>query len=145
MRDPLELWHIAPDMRFMNVSHVTEYDVARAEASVRNREAAEFPDYLATRWQPWETVVRRIAPEDYAEMQERLVEAMGVQFRTRLDGRLAEHGLTGDADAERVLGAQIRNEIASEIKSAARHRCGTGKRRNFRTIWQRAGNHGKPW
>nr|WP_311972590.1 NEL-type E3 ubiquitin ligase domain-containing protein [Bradyrhizobium agreste] len=106
LRDALELRHIAPDMRFMNVSHVTEDDVARAEASVRNQEAAEFPDYLAARWQPWESVVRRIAPEDHAEMQERLVDAMGVQFQARLDGRLAEHGLAGDAVAERVLGAQ---------------------------------------
>ncbi|WP_439360227.1 NEL-type E3 ubiquitin ligase domain-containing protein [Bradyrhizobium sp. DASA03007] len=121
LRDALELRHIAPDMRFMNVSHVTEDDVASAEASVRTQEVAEFPDYLAARWQPWESVLRRIAPEDYAEMQERLVDAMGVQFQTRLDGRLAEHGLTGDADAERVLGAQIRNEIAREIKSAVMH------------------------
>ncbi len=28
--------------------------------------------------------MRRIAPQDYAEMQERLVEAMSVQFETRL-------------------------------------------------------------
>ncbi|RXH36735.1 hypothetical protein XH84_00025 [Bradyrhizobium nanningense] len=49
------------------------------------------------------------------------VDAMGVQFETRLNGRLAEHGLTGDADAERVLGAEIRNEIAREIKSAVLH------------------------
>ncbi|MGY3033728.1 hypothetical protein ACVIIV_002898 [Bradyrhizobium sp. USDA 4354] len=121
LRDPLELRHIAPDMRFMNVSHVTEDDVASAEASVRNQEATEFPDYLATRWQPWESVVRRIAPEDYAAMQERLVDAMGEVFQTRLNLRLAEEGLTGDADAERVLGAQIRNEIAREIKSAVMH------------------------
>ncbi|UFW51030.1 MULTISPECIES: NEL-type E3 ubiquitin ligase domain-containing protein [Bradyrhizobium] len=121
LRDPLELRHIAPDMRFMNVSHVTEDDVASAAASVRNQEAAEFPDYLATRWQPWESVVRRIAPEDYAAMQERLVEAMAEEFETRLNLRLAEEGLTGDADAERVLGAQIRNEIAREIKSAVMH------------------------
>ncbi len=113
LRDPLELRHIAPDMRFMNVSHVTEDDVASAEASVRNQEAAEFPDYLATRWQPWESVTRRIAPE--AAMQERLADAMGEEFQTRLNLRLAEEGLTGDA--ERVLGAQIRNEIAREIKS----------------------------
>ncbi|OPY95976.1 E3 ubiquitin--protein ligase [Bradyrhizobium sacchari] len=121
LRDALELRHIAPDMRFMNVSHVTEDDVASADETVRDQEAAEFPDYLAARWQPWESVVRRIAPQDYAEMQERLVDAMGVQFESRLDERLAEHGLTGDADAERVLGAQIRNEIAREIKSAVMH------------------------
>ncbi|SCB31456.1 C-terminal novel E3 ligase, LRR-interacting [Bradyrhizobium shewense] len=122
LRDQLELRHIAPDMRFMNVSHVTEDDVASAGASVRNQEAAEFADYLATRWQPWESVTRRIAPEDYAAMQERLVDAMGEEFQTRLNLRLAEEGLTGDADAERVLGAQIRNEIAREIKSAVMHR-----------------------
>ncbi|MDA9443269.1 E3 ubiquitin--protein ligase [Bradyrhizobium sp. CCBAU 51745] len=121
LRDALELGHIAPDMRFMNVSRVTQEDVARAEASVRDQEAAEFPDYLAARWQPWESAVRRIAPQVYAEMQERLVDAMGVQFETRLSGRLAEHGLTGDADAERVLGAQIRHEIAREIKTAVLH------------------------
>jgi len=121
LRDALELRHTAPDMRFMNVSHVTEGDVARAEALVREQEAAEFPDYLAARWQPWESVVRRIAPQDYADMQERLLDAMGVQFETRLDERLAEHGLTGDADAERVLGARIRDEIAREIKGAVMH------------------------
>ncbi|NYG45198.1 Leucine-rich repeat (LRR) protein [Bradyrhizobium sp. IAR9] len=121
LRDPLELRHIAPDMRFMNVSHVTEDDVASAGASVRNQEAAEFADYLATRWQPWESVTRRIAPEDYAAMQERLVDAMGEEFQTRLSLQLAEEGLTGNADAERVLGAQIRNEIAREIKSAVMH------------------------
>ncbi|UWU83325.1 hypothetical protein N2605_27960 [Bradyrhizobium yuanmingense] len=89
---------------------------------MRNQEAAEFADYLATRWQPWESVTRRIAPEDYAAMQERLVDAMGEEFQTRLSLQLAQEGLTGDADAERVLGAQIRNEIAREIKSAVMHR-----------------------
>ncbi|WP_258767124.1 hypothetical protein [Bradyrhizobium arachidis] len=62
-----------------------------------------------------------MVPQDYAEMQERLVGVMGVQFETRLDERLAEHDLTGDADAEPVLGAQIRNEIARAIKSALLH------------------------
>ncbi|WFU31581.1 NEL-type E3 ubiquitin ligase domain-containing protein [Bradyrhizobium brasilense] len=121
LRDPLHLLHIAPDMRFLNVSNVTEDDIARAEASVRNQEAAEFPDYLATRWHPWESVLRRIAPEDYAAMERRLVDAMGDEFQARLDRRLAENGLTGDADAERVLGAQIRKEIALEIKGPVMH------------------------
>nr|WP_157348659.1 NEL-type E3 ubiquitin ligase domain-containing protein [Bradyrhizobium pachyrhizi] len=122
LRDALELRHIAPDMRFMSVSHVTGDDVARAETAVRNQEATEFAQFLATQWQPWESVLRRIAPEDYAEMQERLADAMGEPFQARLDRRLAENGLTGDADAERVLGAQIRNEIAREIKGAVMDR-----------------------
>ncbi|WP_028351275.1 NEL-type E3 ubiquitin ligase domain-containing protein [Bradyrhizobium murdochi] len=116
LRDPLELRHVAPDMRFLNISHVTEDDVARAATTVRDQEATGFADYLARGWQPWDSVLRRIAPEDHATMQERLIDAMGEEFQTRLNQRLAEHGLTGDPDAERELGAQTRNEIASEIK-----------------------------
>ncbi|KRR20950.1 NEL-type E3 ubiquitin ligase domain-containing protein [Bradyrhizobium retamae] len=122
LRDPLELRHVAPDMRFLNISHVTEDDVAMAATSVRDQEATGFGDYLARRWQPWESVVRRIAPGDHAVMQERLIDAMGEEFDSRLNRRLAEDGLTDDADAERVLGAEIRNEIAREIKSAVMHK-----------------------
>ncbi|MCC8943365.1 hypothetical protein H8A97_30210 [Bradyrhizobium sp. Arg62] len=53
-------------MRFVRVSYVTEDDLAAAKTSVRNQEAAEFADFLATRWQPWDTLVSRIAPEAYA-------------------------------------------------------------------------------
>ncbi|ANW02897.1 NEL-type E3 ubiquitin ligase domain-containing protein [Bradyrhizobium icense] len=122
LRDPLELRHVAPDMRFLNVSHVTEDDVARAATSVRDQEATGFADYLPTRWQPWESVLRRIAPGDHAVMQERLIDAMGEEFDSRLNRRLAEDGLTDDADAERVLGAEIRNEIAREIKIPVMHK-----------------------
>ncbi|PDT81317.1 NEL-type E3 ubiquitin ligase domain-containing protein [Sinorhizobium sp. BJ1] len=116
LRDTLELRHVAPDMRFLNISHVTEDDIARAARSVRELEATGFRDYVATGWQPWERVVKRIAPESHAAMQEQLIDAMGEEFVIRLHQRLAEHGLAGDADAERVLGAEIRNEIAREIK-----------------------------
>lgn len=121
LREPLQLEHIAPDMRFFAVSHVTEHDIAAAEASVRNQEATGFADYLATCWQPWETVVSRIAPQAHEAMQERLLDAMDGEFNSRLAQRLAEHGLTGDADAERMLGAQISKEIACEIKGALMH------------------------
>ncbi|SFJ85250.1 NEL-type E3 ubiquitin ligase domain-containing protein [Bradyrhizobium sp. Gha] len=122
LREPLELIHVAPDMRFLTVSHVTSEDAARALDLVREQEANQFTGYMATRWQPWETVLRRIAPDEYEAMQERLVEAMGEEFQTRLDQRLAEHGILGDSDAERVLGAQVRNELASEIKGDVMHR-----------------------
>ncbi|MCP3475572.1 E3 ubiquitin--protein ligase [Bradyrhizobium sp. CCGUVB1N3] len=121
LREPLELRHIAPDMRFLNVSHVNEEDIASAETSVRSQETTGFTDYLATSWQPWETVMRRIAPEDHAEMQARLAEASGEEFQTRLNQGLAERGLIGDLDAERGLGAEIIKEIAREIKSEVLH------------------------
>ncbi|MCA1500280.1 NEL-type E3 ubiquitin ligase domain-containing protein [Bradyrhizobium sp. NBAIM14] len=122
LREPLELSHVAPDMRFLAVSHVSEDDATEALNLVRGREASQFTDYMASRWQPWETVLRRIAPDEYEAMQDRLVEAMGGEFQTRLDQRLAERGLLGDPDAERVLGAQVRKEIAGEIKGEVMHR-----------------------
>ncbi|WP_175618160.1 T3SS effector NEL-type E3 ubiquitin ligase NopM [Bradyrhizobium barranii] len=122
LREPLELSHVAPDMRFLAVSRVSEDDATEALDLVREREANQFTDYMATRWQPWETVLRRIAPDEHAAMQDRLVEAMGEEFQSRLDQRLAEHGLVGDVDAERVLGAQVRNQIAAEIKGEVMHR-----------------------
>ncbi|WP_312001263.1 MULTISPECIES: NEL-type E3 ubiquitin ligase domain-containing protein [Bradyrhizobium] len=121
LREPLELWHIAPEMLFFGVSCVTKGDLVAAETSVRNREAAEFGNYLATRWQPWETVVGRIAPEPYAAMKERLADAMGEEFESRLKQRLADQELTGDPDAERVFGAQILNELVRKIKSETMH------------------------
>ena len=73
---------------------------------------------MATRWQPWETVLRRIAPREHAAMQDRLVEALGEEFPTRLNQLLAEDSLLGGLDAERVLGAKVRNQIAGEINRA---------------------------
>ncbi|WP_249168050.1 NEL-type E3 ubiquitin ligase domain-containing protein [Bradyrhizobium elkanii] len=122
LRDRLELRHIAPDMRFLNLSDVTADDVARAETSVREQEAAGFADFLATRWEPWDTVVRRIAPDDHAAMRDRLADAMEDEFPTRLNERLAEPGLTDDVDARREVGAQILNEIAREIKGELMHK-----------------------
>ncbi|WFU79200.1 NEL-type E3 ubiquitin ligase domain-containing protein [Bradyrhizobium sp. CIAT3101] len=118
LRERLDLQLIAPDMRFFDVSYVTEHDLTAAETKVRNEEAAGFADYLATRWQPWETVVSRIAPEAHAQMQDRLIGAMDGEFQSRLEQRLADHDLTGDSDAELQFGAKIRDEIACEIKGA---------------------------
>ncbi|MHC2690189.1 hypothetical protein ACVME9_002680 [Bradyrhizobium liaoningense] len=61
LREPLELSHVAPDMRFLAVSHVSEDDATEALDLVREREASQFTDFMASRWQPWETVLRRIA------------------------------------------------------------------------------------
>ncbi|CCD89724.1 Putative E3 ubiquitin-protein ligase (nopM) [Bradyrhizobium sp. ORS 285] len=118
LRDRLDLQLIAPDMRFYDVSFVTENDLAEAEMQVKSQEAAGFADYLATCWQPWDAVMRRIAPEEHVKMQDRLAEALDEEFRRRLDQRLADNGLTGYSDAELQLGAIIRDEIACEIRGA---------------------------
>ncbi|MDA9476853.1 hypothetical protein XI03_20625 [Bradyrhizobium sp. CCBAU 65884] len=125
LRERLGLQHVAPDMRFFEVSGVTDSDVDRAETSVREREATEFADYLAVDWQPWDDVVRRIAPEDHARTQDQLIAAMGKEFDSRLEQQLADKDLSGVEadlveDAKRELGAAVRKEIAREIKGALR-------------------------
>ncbi|MCP1838935.1 MULTISPECIES: NEL-type E3 ubiquitin ligase domain-containing protein [unclassified Bradyrhizobium] len=125
LRDRLGLQHVAPAMRYFEVSSVTDADVDSAETSVLTKEAAEFAGYLATDWQPWDGLVRRIAPEEYAMMQGQLIDAMGEEFDNRLEQQLADKGLAGSAsdlveDAKRELGAEIRKEIAREIKGALR-------------------------
>ncbi|SCB55189.1 type III secretion system effector, E3 ubiquitin ligase YopM/NopM family [Bradyrhizobium shewense] len=125
LRERLGLQHVAPDMRFFEVSGVTDADVDSAETSVRNREAAEFADYLAADWQPWDDVVRRIAPEDHARTQDQLIASMGTEFDSRLQQQLTDKGLIGVEadlveDAKRELGAAVRKEIALEIKGALR-------------------------
>ncbi|WP_371929967.1 NEL-type E3 ubiquitin ligase domain-containing protein [Bradyrhizobium sp. CCGUVB1N3] len=122
LRERLKLRHIAPDMRFFTVSYVTEDDLIAAETRVRDEEAAGFADYLVTS-QPLETVVSRIAPEAYAAMQERLADAMGEEFETRMQQRLADLHLTDAApeliaEAAQGLGPDLLKEITREIKGA---------------------------
>ncbi|MHC2810444.1 hypothetical protein ACVMII_010251, partial [Bradyrhizobium diazoefficiens] len=127
LRERLGLQHVAPNMRFFEVSGVTDAHVDNAEITVRNKEAAEIADYLATDWQPWDDVVSRIAPDDHAAMQDQLIDAMGEEFDNRLEQQLADRGLSGTdsdlvEDAKRELGAEVRKEIAREIKGALRDR-----------------------
>ncbi|CCV08645.1 hypothetical protein MESS2_770020 [Mesorhizobium metallidurans STM 2683] len=90
-------------MRFFGVSDVTMDDIDQAETSVRTKEAAELTDYLATDWTPWELFVSRIAPQAYAAAQDRLIDAVGDEFDSRLSQKPSERNLTGDSDAEREL------------------------------------------
>ncbi|UGY12011.1 hypothetical protein HAP48_0000885 (plasmid) [Bradyrhizobium septentrionale] len=128
LRERLGLEHIAPGMAYFNVSDLTAEDIDNAETLVRDKETAEFADYLATDWQPWDTVVSRIAPEAHEAMSEQLIDAMGDEFDDRLKKRLAALNLTGFGDAERELGVEVRKEIEREIRGALRDKVLAGLR-----------------
>ncbi|WP_164935955.1 NEL-type E3 ubiquitin ligase domain-containing protein [Bradyrhizobium nanningense] len=93
LRERLGLQHVAPNMRFFEVSGVTDADVDSAEASVRDREMAEFADYLAVDWQPWDDVVSHIAPQDHTAAHDQLMAAMETEFFSRLQQQLDDQGL----------------------------------------------------
>lgn len=115
LRERLDLPVATPDMRFFSVSWVTEQDLIDAETRVKNFEARDFFSYLATSWSPWQAMLKRLDPTWHAAAQERLIDAMSEDFSTRLAARLRSLNLENDPDAERVIGVQVKEEIAREI------------------------------
>jgi hypothetical protein len=115
LRETLELPLDVAEMYFFNISHVTQDDLDAAEVHVRQAEQQGFADYLATRWQPWQSVLQQLEPQAYEAAREELVEAMGEPFANRLQARLQGMGLENDPDAQRIVGAQVRTEIEREI------------------------------
>ena len=119
LRDALALPLDVADMAHFDVSDVTQDDLDRAKARVRQAEQQGFADYLVTRWQPWQSVLHQREPQVYAAANEELIETMGEPFanrlQARLQARLPEAGLENDPDAERIVGAQVRAEIEREI------------------------------
>lgn len=116
LRDELDLGPVAPAMDHERVAHWREGDGPAAVERVRAREREDLLAYLATRSDPFDAFMRRFAPEAYDELEQKLVDAMEKPFRDRLAARLAETGLGGDDDAERQLGAQVREELFRETR-----------------------------
>jgi C-terminal novel E3 ligase, LRR-interacting len=116
LREQLELPLATRTMAFFRVSGVTDDELQAAARRVLIEEDAQFVDFLSTGWQPWEAVVQRLDEAAYVDAQEQLIEALDGEFRERLERRLAEANLSGDADAERAAGAQVSAELANEIK-----------------------------
>ncbi|WP_148203563.1 NEL-type E3 ubiquitin ligase domain-containing protein [Sodalis glossinidius] len=103
------------DMRFFNVSWVTEEDLANAKERVERTEKKEFFYYLSTEWQPWQAVLKRIAPTDYHQQHAKLQEAMNADFNRMLTLRLKAVGLIDDDDASRQLGIEVKRDIERDI------------------------------
>jgi hypothetical protein len=115
LRETLALPLDVAEMRFFNASHVTQADLDAAEVSVRQAEQQGFADYLATRWQPWQSVLNRLEPQAHEAASEALIEAMGEPFANRLQARLREMGLENDDGAKIQAGASVSKEIEREI------------------------------
>lgn len=68
----LALPMIASDMRFFDVSYVTQDDLDAALLLVQQREASDFFSFLANDWAPWQAVLKRLDPQAYQAAQEQL-------------------------------------------------------------------------
>ena len=120
LRESLELFSVSKEMRFFGVSHVTEDDLLSAEKRVKTTENHDFPRWLS-QWSPWKSVVQRIEPERYAAAVKRQYSALENIYPDKLAAELAANGMTGDVDANRIVGKRINDEIMGEIDMALTH------------------------
>ncbi|MEN3262309.1 NEL-type E3 ubiquitin ligase domain-containing protein [Sodalis endosymbiont of Spalangia cameroni] len=115
LRDALSLPLDTQDMRFFEVSWVTEADLASAKEQVKRHEEKDFFHYLSTEWQPWQAVLERLEPTHYQEARDKLQAAMGDEFHRTLEARLNAVYLADDDDASRQYGIEIKRNLERDI------------------------------
>ncbi len=120
LRESLELSSVNKEMRFFDISDVTQGDLMNAETRVRTAENHDFSRWLS-QWSPWKSVVQRIEPERYAAAVEKQYHALENIYPDKLAAELAANGMTGDVDANRIVGKRINDEIMEEIDMALTH------------------------
>ncbi|CNJ58862.1 putative antigenic leucine-rich repeat protein [Yersinia pseudotuberculosis] len=116
----LQLSSVNKEMRFFGVSHVTADDLLSAETRVKTAENQDFSRWLS-QWSPWKSVVQRIEPERYAAAVEKQYHALENIYPDKLAAELAANGMTGDVDANRIVGKRINDEIMGKIDIALTH------------------------
>jgi Leucine-rich repeat (LRR) protein len=115
LRESLALPIGTRNMRYFNLSNITQTDLDEAVQRVRQAEQNNFANYLSSEWQPWQRVLQRLAPEMYERARNELVQAMSDEFTRRMNNQLQRMALLNETDAERAVGAQVRAEIEQEV------------------------------
>lgn len=98
------------EMRFFEVSYVTESDLKDASRKVRDKENKEFSSYLAS-WAPWQSVLKRLAKEKYDALQVAIYKAKKEQFADKQIAMLKQKELA-DTEVNRL---EIADEVLEEI------------------------------
>lgn len=111
LRESLSLTTMTQDMRFYNVSGITESDLDEAELRIKIAENRDFHKWFAL-WGPWHKVLERIAPEEWREMMAKRAEYIETdEYQSRVNAELEALGIAGDPDAKRMAGMRIMEEI----------------------------------
>ncbi|ASG88987.1 SPI-1 type III secretion system effector E3 ubiquitin transferase SlrP [Salmonella enterica] len=110
LREALSLTTMTREMRFYNVSGITESDLDEVEIRIKTAENSDFYKWFA-QWGPWLKVLERIAPEEWREMLEKRAEYIETnEYQSRINAELEALGIAGDPDAERMTGIRIMEE-----------------------------------
>ncbi|SUF16879.1 E3 ubiquitin-protein ligase SlrP [Salmonella enterica] len=100
------------DMRFYNVSGITESDLDEAEITIKIAENRDFHKWFVL-WGPWHKVLERIAPEEWREMMAKRAECIETdEYQSRVNAELEALRIAADSDAERAIEVQMDAERA---------------------------------
>ena len=105
LKEPLELSSVSAKMRFFGVSGVTNDDLKAAELQVKTAEDSQFSEWIL-QWAPLRSVLEHAYPEDWEKLTEKKISDYDDAYRKLSDTELKAAGLTGNADAERAVGAR---------------------------------------
>jgi E3 ubiquitin-protein ligase SspH2 len=108
--DVLQLDLPSQQMRFFEVSGVTEHDLDIAQTQIQDNEAQNFTAYLAE-WSPWQAVLQRLAPAAYQQVAEQRSELASSEFEVRLHQLLQQHHL----DNTEFNRAQYKDQVLQDI------------------------------
>lgn len=116
LRESLSLTTMTRDMRFYNVSGITESDLDEAEIRIKMAENRDFHKWFAL-WGPWHKVLERIAPEEWRERMAKRDECIETdEYQSRVNAELEALRIADDSDAERTTEVQMDAERAIGIK-----------------------------
>jgi hypothetical protein len=116
LRETLHLNSVVPGMLFSNSSGVTQADLDAALHTVRSRQLAEFPMFLALDYAPWQSLLRRREPDRHGADQAALHDEMERNLESELRTHLLSLGVDPhDQDARRVVGLSISRDIRYRV------------------------------
>lgn len=114
LRQVLKLDDVVDDMRFFDVSYVTEDDLIHAVDKVQADEKHEFADWLS-QWDPWKAAMKRIDPELYGKLTDKYNITKEEEFEKRLQHKLQTDNLPHEIEILVPLGKQIQAQLEKEI------------------------------
>ncbi|WP_339058366.1 NEL-type E3 ubiquitin ligase domain-containing protein [Candidatus Regiella endosymbiont of Tuberolachnus salignus] len=117
LRERLALPLDTVDMRFYDVSYVTDTDLNNAAAIVMEKEKTELLDFFSTDWSVWQSVLKKLDSENYEKaLAESNSEQTSLRFQQEFAAEISAKGLPmNEPELEAKLGPPIMRKIKGEI------------------------------
>ncbi|QDQ27004.1 hypothetical protein FNU76_11885 [Chitinimonas arctica] len=117
LRDRLELPVSVTNMKFLKISGVTKEDLDDAVQRVEKAEAEDFEYFLLVQWSPWEKMLERRFPNEYARMKERLIDSLsGDDYNLGMAAAANLNNVSLDNnDISRAIGIEVKKKITLEF------------------------------